>query len=135
MPEEFAVIGKSFPRKDALEKVNGEARFVSDIQLPRMLHAKFRRSPYAHAKITKIDTSRAEALAGVKCVLTHQNVPKVHPGLRFEYILDETVHQAGDEVAGVAAVTKEIAEEALKLIDVEYEVLPAVLDAEEAMKP
>jgi xanthine dehydrogenase molybdenum-binding subunit len=135
MPEEFAVIGKSFPRKDALEKVNGEARFVSDIQLPRMLHAKFLRSPYAHAKIIKIDTSRAEAMAGVKCVLTHQNVPKVHPGLRFEYILDETVHQAGDEVAGVAAVTKEIAEEALKLIDVEYEVLPAVLDAEEAMKP
>jgi xanthine dehydrogenase molybdenum-binding subunit len=135
MPEEFSVVGKSLPRKDALEKVKGEAKFVADMQLPGMLHAKFLRSPYAHARITKIDASRAEALPGVKCVLTPKNTPKIHPMGKFEFLLDETAHQAGEEVAVVAAVTEEIAEQALKLIDVEYEVLPAVLDAEEAIKP
>ncbi len=140
MSEEFSVIGKRLPRADAVEKVKGEAKFTSDIQLTGMLHAKFLRSPHAHARITRIDTSKAEALPGVKCVLTHNNVPKVHPvpqvpGGKFEYLLDETVHGAGEEVAAVAAVTKEIAEGALKLIDVDYEVLPAVFDKEEAMKP
>ena len=135
MAQEFSVLGRSLPRKDALEKVTGEAKFVADIQLSRMLYTKFLRSPYAHAKITKIDTTKAEALMGVKCVLTHKNVPRAQSGRKFEYLLDETVHQVGEEVAAVAAVTKEIAEEALKLIDVEYEVLPAVFEAEEAMKP
>jgi xanthine dehydrogenase molybdenum-binding subunit len=133
--QEFSVLGRSLPRKDALEKVTGEAKFVADIQLSRMLYAKFLRSPYAHARITKIDTTKAEALLGVKCVLTHKNVPRAQSGRKFGYLLDETVHQVGEEVAAVAAVTKEIAEEALKLIDVEYEVLPAVFEAEEAMKP
>ena len=135
MPDEFSVLGKRLPRKDALEKVTGEAKFVSDIQLPRMLYAKFLRSPYAHAMITKIDTSRAEVLPGVKCVLTHENTPRVHPLGKFEFLLDYRIHHAGEEVAMVAAVTEEIAKEALNLIDVEYEVEPAVLDAEEAMKP
>jgi len=140
MSQEFSVIGKRLPRADAVEKVKGEAKFTSDIQLPQMMQAKFLRSPHAHARITRIDTSKAEALSGVKCVLTHKNVPKVHPvpqvpGGKFEYLLDETVHCVGEEVAAVAAVTKEIAEEALKLIEVEYEVLPAVFDKEEAMKP
>ena len=138
MSEEFSVIGKRLPRLDAIEKVKGEAKFTSDIQLPQMLHAKFLRSPHAHARIVSIDTTKAEALPGVKVVLTHKNVPKVHPGIfeeKFEYLLDETVHYAGEEVAAVAAVTKEIAEEALKLIEVEYGVLPAVFDKEEAMKP
>ncbi|MFC1894054.1 xanthine dehydrogenase family protein molybdopterin-binding subunit [Chloroflexota bacterium] len=135
MSEQFSVLGRRLPRNDALEKVKGEAKFVADIQLPGMLHAKFLRSPHAHARIVRIDTSKAERLAGVKAVLTYQNVPKVHPRRKLEYLLDETVHCAGEEVAVVAAVTKEIAEEALKLIEVEYEVLPAVFDAEEAMKP
>lgn len=135
MPKEFSVLGKSLPRKDALEKVTGEVKFVADMQLPRMLHAKFLRSPYVHAMITKIDTSRAEALLGVKCVLTHENTPKVHPLGKFEFLLDYRVHHAGEEVAAVAAETEDIAEEALKLIDVEYEVEPAIIDAEEAMKP
>lgn len=132
---EFSVISKSLVRKDALEKVTGTVKHVADMQLPRMLHAKFLRSPYAHARIARIDTSRAEALKGVKCVLTHQNVPKVHPFGKFEFLLDETVHHAGEEVAVVGAETEEIAEEALRLIDVEYEALPTVFDAEEAMKP
>ncbi len=131
---EFSVLGKNVPRKDALEKVNGDIRFVSDIQLPRMLHTAFLRSPWAHARVTKIDATEAEALPGVKCVLTHKNTPKLRPGKKFEFLLDDTVHQAGEEVAVVAAETKEIAEEALRLIAVEYEALPAVFDAENAMK-
>jgi xanthine dehydrogenase molybdenum-binding subunit len=135
MTNEFSVFGKSFIRKDAIEKVKGEAKYVPDIQLPRMLHAKFLRSPYAHAKVTNIDASKAEAMPGVKCVFTHWNVPKVHPLRKFEYLLDEIVHFPGEEVAAVAALTPRIAEEALKLIDVKYQVLPAVVDPEEAIKP
>jgi len=140
MPEEFSIIGKRLPRKDGLEKVKGEARYTSDIQLPRMLHTRFLRSPHAHARIVRIDASQAEKLPGVMAVLTYKNTPKVHPRgygktEKFEYLLDETVHFAGEEVAAVAALSKEIAEEALKLIDVEYKVLPAVFDKEEAMKP
>jgi len=131
----YSILGKNLPRKDAIEKVNGEAKFVADIRLPRMLYASFLRSPHAHARIVSIDTSQAEALPGVKCVLTHKDVPKVHPRKKMRYLLDETMHAAGEEVAAVAAVTKEIADEAAKLIEVEYEVLPAVFDAEEAMKP
>src|SRR3989304_1362451 len=105
MTSEFSVFGKSLVRKDAVEKAKGEAKYIDDIQLPRMLHAKFLRSPYAHAKIMSIDTSKAGAMPGVRCVLTHQNVPKVHPLRKFEYLLDETVHYPGEEVAAVAALT------------------------------
>ena len=131
---EFSVPGKAVVKKDAVEKVKGEAKYIPDIQLPGMLYAKFLRSPYAHARIKSIDTSRAEALPGVKCVLTHKNVPKVRPMRRLEYLLDETVHHQGEEVAAVAALTAEIAEEAVRLIEVEYEVLPPVIDPLEAMK-
>lgn len=135
MTQQFSVLGKGFARKDALEKATGTARYIPDIQLPHMLYAKFLRSPHAHAKIVSIDTSKAEVLPGVRCVLTHKNVPKVHPMRKFEYLLSETVTRPGEEVAAVAAVSIEIASEALKLIDVEYEVLPAVFDPEEALKP
>lgn len=135
MTNEFSVLGKSVARKDAIEKVKGEARYIPDIQLPGMLQAKFLRSPHAHAKIKGIDTSKAEAMPGVRCVLTYQNVPKIHTQRKFEYLLDETTHHPGEEVAAVAALTAEIAEEALRLIEVEYEVLPAIVDVEEAMKP
>ncbi len=135
MADEFSVVGKRLPRVDAVAKVKGEATFVPDMQLPGMLHAKFLRSPHPHARIVKINTKEAESLPGVRAVLTHKNVPKVHPRDKLEYLLNETLHYAGDEVAMVAAETKEIAEEALKLIEVEYEVLPAVFDAEEAMQP
>lgn len=101
-----------------------------------MLHVKFLRSPHAHARITKIDTSGAEALPGVKGVLTYSNVPSFHPSARkFGYPLNRVVCHEGEEVAAVAAETEEIAGQALKLIEVEYEVLPAVYDAEEAMRP
>ena len=135
MPEGFSILGKRLPRKDALEKVKGEAEFITDMQLPGMLYAAYMKSPHAHARITKIDTGRAEALPGVRAVLTYKNVPKVHPKSKLGYLLNDKAYNAGDEMAAVAATTREIAEEALKLIDIEYDVLPAVFDTEEAMKP
>ena len=99
MAEELSVIGKRLPRNDAVAKAKGDVKFISDIRLPRMLEAKFLRSPHAHARIVRIDTSKAEALPGVMAVLTHKNVPKVHPVNKFEYLLDETVHHAGEGVA------------------------------------
>lgn len=131
----FSVLGQRVVRKDAIEKVKGEARFVADIQLPGMLHARFLRSPHAHARIKRIDTSRALAMPGVKCILTFGNVPRVHPVKKLEFLLDETVHHPGEEVAAVAALTTKIADEAVRLIEVEYEVLPAIADFEEALRP
>ncbi len=135
MGNEFAVLGKSTPRKDSIEKARGAARYISDLQFPGMLYARYLRSPYAHARIVNIDTTKAESLPGVKCVLTCKNVPKKHPMRKFEFLLDEIVHHPGEEVAAVAALTPEIAEKALELIDIDYEVLPAVIDHREAMQP
>ena len=84
MSGEFTVLGKRLPRNDAIEKVKGEAKFIPDIKLPEMLYAKTLRSPHAHARIIRIDTDKAEALPGVKGVLTCKNVPKIHPGDKLE---------------------------------------------------
>jgi xanthine dehydrogenase molybdenum-binding subunit len=138
MTENWVAVGKAFPRKDALAKVTGGAQYTADIRLPGMLYAKCLRSPYAHAKILSIDTRRAEALPGIEAVITYKDVdPKIpfKTSKRDTYILEDTVRYVGDEVAAVAAVSEEIAEEALRLIDVEYDVLPAVFDPEEALKP
>jgi xanthine dehydrogenase molybdenum-binding subunit len=134
MTGSFNVLGKGLARKDAIEKVMGNARYIPDIVLPNMLHARFLRSPHAHARIRRINTERAEALPGVRCILTHENVPKVHPQRKLEWLLDETVHHPGEEVVAVAALTPQIAEAAIRLIEVEYEILPAVLDPEEALR-
>lgn len=131
------VIGKSVVRKDALEKVTGAAKYVGDLKFSPMLHAKILRSPYAHARIVSIDTSEAKKLPGVKAVVTGEDFHQ-YVGL---YLVDRTlyayekVRYIGEAVAGVAATSPEIAEEAVKLIKVEYEPLPVVLDPEEAMKP
>lgn len=128
-------VGKSIPRADR-EKVTGRAQFINDIKLPRMLYGKILYSKRPHARITHIDTSKAEKLRGVRAVLTGYNTPDVRVG----FIGDQTplkkdkVRQFRDEVAAVAAVDEEIAEEALDLIHVEYETLPAVFDPTEAMK-
>lgn len=135
MAKEFSVLGKSFIRKDAIEKVKGEAKYINDLKLPGMLYAKFLRSPHAHARILDIDTSKAESLPGVKCILTHKDVPKVHPLRKLEFLLDEVVHYPGQEVAAVAAISPEIAEEALDLIEVSYEILPSIFNPDEVMKP
>ncbi len=136
MATEYRHIGKSAPRKDAREIVTGRATYVDDLELPGMLYAKVLRSPYPHANIISIDTSRAEAYPGVEAVITHKNAPPWMDGTpKHRLLLDKKVRYVGDAVALVAATTKDIAEKALDLIDVEYEQLPAVFDVEEAMKP
>lgn len=134
---EFSVIGTNVQRVDALEKVTGKAKYSLDLELPGMLYGKVLRSPYPHAKIVRIDTSRAEKTAGVRAVLTGKDAPEERVGwIRDRYILArDTVRFAGEAVAAVAADSIEAAEEALDLIRVDFEELPAVFDAEEAMKP
>ena len=136
MATDYRFIGKPTPRKDALAIVTGKAKYIDDLKQPDMLYGKALRSPYPHAKIKNIETARAEALPGVKAVLTHKNVPPWKTGMpKHVPVLDSKVRFVGDAVALVAAETEEIACEALDLIDVEYEKLPAVYDVEEAMRP
>lgn len=138
--EELSVIGKRLPRVDAIEKVKGVAKYTSDMVIPGMLFGKILRSPHAHARILKVDTSRAEKLPGVKAVITAQDAPGIKylyvgPQFQDKYILAaDKVRYVGDEVAAVAAESMEAAEEALKMIDVTYEVLPAVFDPEDAVR-
>ena len=133
---EYNFVGKSIPRIDALAKVTGKAKFTDDYKLPRMLHAKVLRSPYPHAKIKSIDTSKAEKVPGVKVVLTAKDVPDHRwssTTIEDEYILprDNIVRKVDDRIAAVAAETKEAAEEAVDLIEVEYEELPGVFSIDE----
>ena len=135
---ELSIVGKSVTRVDSLEKVNGEAIFCDDIKLPVMLHAKVLRSPYPHAKILNIDTSKAERLYGVRGVITHKDLPPRRYGVTVldQYALaKDVVCYVGDPIAAVAGDSIDVAEEALDLIEVEYEELPAIFDAEEAMSP
>ncbi|HEY7240722.1 MAG TPA: xanthine dehydrogenase family protein molybdopterin-binding subunit [Burkholderiales bacterium] len=140
---DFSVIGESQLRPDMPGKVSGRAQYAGDLSLPGMLHAKTKRSNVAHARIKRIDATRALAYQGVKAVLTHHDVPRVlhygspHPRsasvTKDQYILDSKVRYWGESVAVVAAVSEEIAEEALDLIEVEYETLPALLTVDEAL--
>ena len=124
------------PRRDAAEIVTGAALYLDDLKFQNLLHGKVLRSPHAHALIKKIDKSKAEALPGVRAVLTWEDIPDWKGGTpRNVRVLDKKVRYVGDAVALVAADTNEIAEEALDLIDVEYEVLPAVFDIDSALKP
>lgn len=140
--KEFSVIGKEIPRADAWLKATGKALYTDDIKLPGMLFGKLLRSPLPHAKIVHIDVSKARSLPGVKCVITGQDIPKVKygnwrlfPATQDEYALAmDKVRFVGDEVAAVAAIDPDIAAEALQLIKVEYEELPAVFDIESALK-
>jgi len=138
---EFSIIGKRIPRIDGIPLVTGEARFASDIFLPRMLYGKILRSRYPHAKILRIDTTKAERLEGVRAVVTAKDTPKIKytfmaPSYEDKIPLcDEKVNYLYDEVGAVAAICEEVAEEALGLIEVEYEELPAVFDPAVAMNP
>jgi len=136
---DYVVVGRRVPRIDAPDLASGRAVFTDDIRLPGMLYGKILTSPHAHARILKIDTSRAEALEGVKAVLTHADVPEtsygVSPARYDEQVLaKDRVRYVGDEVAAVAAVDERVCLEALDLIEVEYEILPAVFDPFEAME-
>ncbi|MBW2216457.1 MAG: molybdopterin-dependent oxidoreductase [Deltaproteobacteria bacterium] len=140
LKKEFSIIGTPVPRIESGEKVTGSARYAADIKIPGMLYGKIKRSPYAHAKIKSIDTSKAEALPGVKAVITGADTLGVRYGLwrLREETMDEQalatdkVRYVGDEVAAVAAIDEDTAIEAVALIDVEYEVLPALLSTDDA---
>jgi len=141
----YQVVGKPEVKVDAVKLAQGKPAFAADIELRGMLHAKVLHSPHAHARIKKIDVSKARALPGVAAVLTWHDIPRVVystagqsdpiPGPLDSFSLDNKVRFVGDRVAFVAAEMPEIAEQALHLIDVEYELLPALFDSTEAMKP
>ncbi len=136
MASEYRHIGKATERADARDVVTGNVLYLSDLEVPRMLHGRVLRSPHAHARIVSIDVSRAQALPGVEAVLTHADVPDWRVGTpRVVRVLDSTVRFAGDSVALVAAVSEETAARALELIEVEYQLLPAVLTMDEALAP
>jgi putative selenate reductase molybdopterin-binding subunit len=142
--ETYQTVGKPEKKVDAIKLVQGKPAFTADMDMRGMLYARVLRSPHAHARIKSIDTSKAKALKGVAAVLTWQDLPRVVystagqsdpiPGPLDTFSLDNKVRFVGDRVAMVAAETPEIAEQALQLIDVEYELLPAILNPEEAMQ-
>jgi CO/xanthine dehydrogenase Mo-binding subunit len=134
MNSEFTIVGTRQPRIDAFERVSGHAKYASDVYLPGMLYLKILRSPHPHGRIVSIDASKALALPGVKAVLTHQDMPpyRWNPSMP---ILTDVARFVGDDIAVIAAVDEDTAREALDLIKVEYQVLPHVLDPEEALKP
>src|ERR1017187_3264277 len=139
------VVGRNVRKVDGVKLVTGGAAFTDDVQIPGMLHGKILPSPHAHARIRRIDTTKAKALPGVHAVLTYKDVPRVphttagqawpEPSPYDTYLLDSKVRFVGDRVAAVAAESRAIAEQALRLIAVDYEILPAVLDMEQAMAP
>ena len=136
---EFNVIGKSVPLVDAWQKVAGQAVYADDIKLPGMLVGKILRSPYAHARMKRIDISKAEAMPGVRAVVLGKEAPNkfgVLPISRDETAMavDKAIY-VGDNVAGVAADTEAIALAALKAIEIDWEVLTPILRPEDALKP
>ncbi|MDR1014527.1 MAG: xanthine dehydrogenase family protein molybdopterin-binding subunit [Coriobacteriales bacterium] len=135
--QEFRYIGKPVKRDDGPEKVTGTAKYAGDIVLAGMLHAKVKTSPYAHARILSIDTRAAEALPGVRAVITGEH-GSVKVGIYMQdksVIATDTVRYQGEIVAAVAADTAEIAQQAVGLIEVEYEPLPVLNDVRDAVKP
>ena len=146
--EEYNVVGTRPIRHDGADKVMGRARYAADIHLPGMLHGKILRSPHAHARIKKIDATRALALTGVEAVVTGMDLPDIsaevadlEEGANVNYgfysrnvLAREKALYLGHAIAAVAAISPALAEQALELIDVEYEILVPVLDADSAMK-
>ena len=128
-----SVIGNSVARRDLPQKLTGQAQYTSDVQLPGMLHGKIVRSPHPHARIVTVDTTQAEQLPGVRAIITPFDVPpgRLAPDVA---ILDSKVRYVGDEVAAVAADDEDLAEYAASLIDVQYEPLPFVTTAREALE-
>jgi xanthine dehydrogenase molybdenum-binding subunit len=136
MAENYRYIGKDTPRKDARDIVTGRAQYIDDVRLPNMLFGRVLRSPLPHANIKSIDVSKAAGLPGVCAVLTYKDVPDATWGIpNHMRLLDNKVRFVGDAVALVAAETSEIADEALELVEVEYEPLQACYNVDEAIKP
>lgn len=145
---QLKVVGQRVAKSDAPEKVTGTARYSADMRLPGMLFGRLLRSPHAHARITKIDTTKAEALPGVEAVLHFGNTPRrcvpispfqaTAPETQLppdQLLFDDTVRYAGQAVAAVAAIDQETADRAVELIEVEYELLPVVTDPIKALEP
>jgi CO/xanthine dehydrogenase Mo-binding subunit len=149
MQEKLKSIGKPSPKHDDLVKVSGRLNYAEDYAMPGMLHAKVLRSKYPAAKILSINTAHAEALPGVKAVLTAKDVPFNNTVTKFgqskdvgggfealyRVLAEDKVRFTGEAIALVAAETLAQAEEAVKLIEVDYEPLPGVYNVEEAVKP
>ncbi len=138
----FSLIGKSTPRRDGLEKITGRTEYLHDLVVPRMAHGAILRTRFPHARVARIETSRAEALRGVLGVITAESVEQRPFGFAKDHLAlkggprdGRTVRCIRDEVAAVAAESDAIAQEALALIAVEYEELPAVFDPDAALRP
>jgi CO/xanthine dehydrogenase Mo-binding subunit len=129
-------VGHASPRIDAIKRVTGAATYTGDVRLPGMLYARVLRSPHPHARIRKIDLTKAKALPGVKAILTRENCDIIWTSgdtRNKRYLFNNPVRFAGDAVAAVAAVDRHTAEQATRLIEVDYEVLPFVLEPEAAL--
>src|SRR5205814_3626181 len=146
--ESLKVVGTRPIRPDGVDKVIGRANFGADMTMPGMLWGKLKRSPHAHARIKSINTDKAQALPGVRAVVTAADFPEIASeeafvgegpqsfrDLSYNCLARGKVLYDGHAVAAVAATTPAIAEEALDLIEIDYEVLPHVIDVEDAMKP
>ena len=135
---DFSIIGKPTAMVDAAEKTTGAGKYTDDLSVPGMLVGKILHSPYPHARIKRIDTSRAEQLEGVVAVVVGKDAPNPYgilPVGHDEHALAlDKVRYVGDNVACVVAISEAVAEQALELIDVDYEILPAYFDPEESMK-
>ena len=137
MAKPSSIIGAPVGRVEGAEKVSGQAIYGADVHFPNTLWGKILRSPYPHARIKNIDISKAWKVDGVKAIVTGKDEPNHYQGKSIRDIpvlCWDKVRYVGDKVAAVAAETREAAEEALHLIEVEYEELPAVFDVLEAMK-
>src|SRR5882762_7625570 len=138
MTKRFSVIGQPLPKIDAWGKVIGDTRYTDDLVLPRMAFGKLLRSPHAHARIRGIDTTRARAVPGVYAVITGADLPRVKFGILpvsqdEEALCTEKVRMVGDAVGAVAAVDEETADRACRLIDIDYEPLPALMSIQESL--
>ncbi|MGH7848178.1 MAG: xanthine dehydrogenase family protein molybdopterin-binding subunit, partial [Candidatus Binatia bacterium] len=133
----YRIIGQPTPRIEVMGKATGEARYTADVSLPGTLWVKVLRSPYSHARITRIDAAKAENAPGVRAVLTGAGVRGILMGRRYRdvpVLAQDRVRFIGERVAAVAADTPEAAQEALELVSVDYQELPAVFDPEEALQ-
>jgi len=134
----YKYIGAPLPKVDAYAKVTGRALYADDIMLPRMLYGRLLRSPHPHARIIGIDTHRALELPGVLAVITGEDLPQrfgILPSSQDEYALAiDKVRYVGDPVVAIAAIDPDILDEAIKLIQVEYEILPGLMTIDEALK-
>jgi len=130
----YKYLNKRVTRIDAIDKITGRAVYAADVKFPDMLYSGCLRSPYAYAKIVRIDTVKAKAIKGVHAVLTAEDVPKPISSAGYPYLCDGTVKYIGETVAIVAAETMELVEDALKTIEVEYVELDGVFTIEDALK-